>query len=71
MKENSLAWNLQRDEFLQCWKFKEFIFQILCSILITLAKERDKVGTAITSPNFIIYSFWVHHKDLFYALSSF
>ena len=25
VKENSFAWSLQRDELLQCWKFREFI----------------------------------------------
>ena len=53
VKENSFAWNLQRDELLQCWKFREFTFQVLCNILITSAKKRGKVSIAITSSNFI------------------
>ena len=41
LKENSFAGNLQRDEFIQCWKFRESILQILCNILISSAqKER-------------------------------
>ena len=56
VKENSLAWNLQRDELLQCWKFRGFIFQILCNILITSGKKRNKVGIAIASSNYILCS---------------
>ena len=44
LKENYFAWNVQRVELLQCWKFREFIFYILCNILITSAKKRDKVS---------------------------
>ena len=44
VKENSFAWNLQWDELLQCWKFGEFVFQILCNILITSGKNVGKLS---------------------------
>ena len=65
VKENSFAWSLQRDELLQCWKFREFLLNPIQHILITSAKKRNKVSINITSSNFILR---VHCKDLFYAL---
>ena len=55
MKEYSFAGNIQRDELLQRWNFREFIFQILCNIIITSAGKRNKVSIAITSSNFIFF----------------
>ena len=55
VKENSFAWNFQRDGLLQCWKFREFIFEVLCNILITSAKKRDKVGIDIRYSNFTYF----------------
>ena len=53
---NYFAWNLQRDELLQCWKFAWFIFSILCNISIILPKKRGKLSIAVTSSNFILCS---------------
>ena len=68
VKEHSFPLNLQRDELLQCWKFREFIFQILCNILITSAKKRDKVIMAITTSNFILHSLLGCTKRVYFML---
>ena len=68
VKDSSFAWNLQRNESLQCWKFRDFIFQILCNILITSAKKREKVIIAVTSSNFILLSLFGCTKRIYFML---
>ena len=69
--ENSV-WNLQRDELLQCWNFREFISWILCNMSIASGKKKDKVSIAIAPSNFTFFSlFLVYQKGLFYVLYSF
>ena len=53
--ENSV-WNLQRDELLQCWNFREFISWILCNMSIASGKKKDKVSIAIAPSNFTFFS---------------
>ena len=54
VKENSFAWNLQRDKLYNVEILENlYIFQIL----ITSAKKVDKVSIAITSSNSIVLFF--------------
>ena len=56
MKDNSFARNLQRDELLQCTKFRELIFKILCNIQLRLKnckKNSKKTGALIRSMKFL------------------
>ena len=71
MKENSFACHLQRDESLQCWKFREFILSILCNILITSGKKRNRVSIAITSSNSILCCFFGCTARIHFMLSLF
>ena len=63
VKEIYFAWNLQREELLLCWNFREFIFEILCNILSEYSYYIFWF--------YFVYSFWVHQTDLFCALSFF
>ena len=69
VKENSFAWSLQRDELLQCWKFREFLLNPIQHILITSAKKRNKVSINITSSNFILRSLLGCTARIYFMLS--
>ena len=69
VKENSFAWSLQRDELLQCWKFREFLLNPIQHILITSAKKRNKVSINITSSNFILCSLLGCTARIYFMLS--
>ena len=69
VKENSFAWSLQRDELLQCWKFREFLLNPMQYLLITSAKKRNKVSINITSSNFILCSLLGCTARIYFMLS--